>query len=58
VLESGHTETSGALGYSSSELREIFSDFRILELEDTVEIYEWSGKPRRLIRFVGQKPPA
>ena len=38
VLESGHTETSGALGFSSSELREIFKDFRILRLEDTMGI--------------------
>lgn len=56
VIESGHTETSGALGYSSNELLEIFRDFRILKLEDTMGIYEWSGKRRRLVRFVGQKP--
>ena len=56
VVESGHTETSGALGYGDNELLEIFKGFRILKYEDTLGTYEWSGKPRRLVRLVAQKP--
>ena len=56
IIESGHAETSGELGYGTNELLEIFKGFRIVKYEDRLGTYEWSGKQRRLVRLVAQKP--
>ena len=56
VIEAGHAMTSGAHGFESNELLEIFKGFRIIKYEDTIGPYEWANKDERIVRLIAQKP--
>jgi protein-L-isoaspartate O-methyltransferase len=59
VTEGFHEEVHGpAMRYRTGELLERFRGFRIYRYEEVITKSDWGGSEVRVVKFVGEKPPA